>query len=93
MTQGYGKLKTQTRKMVRKRLSELVDLFEPWVRIPDNFGPGQRQRLFSPLADLLALPVTSPRAGYIMPGNTQQVPGLAGHGGRALRLTQYGRLL
>ena len=45
---GYGRLGTYVRKSGRESISGLVELFSPWVELPERFGRQLRQRLFSP---------------------------------------------
>ena len=49
------------RRLTHAPLGELVDLFEPWLRLPATFGAPAKNRLFSPLTHLLALSLPSPR--------------------------------
>jgi len=55
MSRGCRCLSTHARRLTHAPLGELVDLFEPWLRLPATFGAPARNRLFSPLTHLLAL--------------------------------------
>ncbi len=48
MSNGYGHLSAQLRKTRHAPLTELVQLFGPWVELPNRFAERIRERLFSP---------------------------------------------
>lgn len=61
MNRGCRRLSAHARRLTHAPLGELVDLFEPWLRLPATFGAPARNRLFSPLTHLLALPFSDLR--------------------------------
>jgi hypothetical protein len=60
MRQSTGRLERQSAVWSRATPGELSEAFGPWVSLPQGFGGGKRTRLFSPLTDLMALPLSSP---------------------------------
>jgi len=61
MSRGCRRLSAHARRLTHAPLGELVDLFEPWLRLPATFGAPAKNRLFFPLTHLLALSLPSPR--------------------------------
>ena len=57
MTKKLGILKAGRRRVQSETLQELRDLFQPWLSLPEDFGKGAYERLFSPLTHLLAIPL------------------------------------
>lgn len=55
MTKKQGILRVGQRRAQHETLQELRDLFQPWLRLPENFGKGAYERLFSPLTHVLAI--------------------------------------
>jgi hypothetical protein len=83
MARGPGRFATRVRRLREHLLSDLGELFEPCVQLPETFGNPARRRLFSPLANVLALSVPGLLCRRLVPGGREEVPGLAGpRGGR-----------
>lgn len=59
MTTKPGIVLTGRRRAQRETVQELRELFRPWLSLPKEFGKGAYDRLFSPLAHLLAIPLPS----------------------------------
>ena len=57
MAAGIGRFAGRVRRLREHTLADLGTLFGPWVRLGAAFGNPKRRRLFSPLTDLLALPL------------------------------------
>jgi hypothetical protein len=57
MAQKQGILQAGRRRAQSETLQELRNLFEPWLSLPEHFGKGAYDRLFSPLTHLLAFPL------------------------------------
>ncbi len=58
MTKKQQIVQVGRRRAQSETVQELRDLFEPWLRLPKDFGNGAYDRLFSPLTHLLAILVT-----------------------------------
>ncbi len=52
-------IETGRRRAQNETVQELRDLFAPWLSLPEDFGKGAYDRLFSPLTHLLAIPRAS----------------------------------
>ena len=57
MTKKQGILKAGRRHAQTETVQEFRDLFKPWLGLPEGFGKGAYDRLFSPLTHLLAIPL------------------------------------
>ena len=93
MRPAISPLGQRARSLAQAPFAHLARLLGPWLCLPERFGQPQRERLFSPLACLLALPGPSPRAGPSVRRSPQKFSLLAGAPPRARRLAQYGGLL
>ena len=67
MPNSTGRFAQRVRGLREHSLAELGTLFDPWVQLADDFGQPKRNRLFSPLTDLLALPGSGPLRGRLLP--------------------------
>ena len=93
MTKKQGILQAGRHRAQSETVQELRDLFRPWLNLPGDFGKGAYDRLFSPLTHLLALPLAGLGRGRQLPGDTQEVPRLAGTREEEDGVAQYGGLL
>ena len=57
MTKKQGILRAGGRRAQSETLQELRNLFQPWLSLPEHFGKGAYDRLFSPLTHLLVIPL------------------------------------
>jgi len=57
MTSKHAILQAGRRMAQSETVQELRDLFKPWLSLPQDFGKGAYDRLFSPLTHLLAIPL------------------------------------
>ena len=93
MTKGYGRVTQRVKTVAKAPLGELLQLFGPWVRLPEDFGAPERQRLFSPLTHLLAVSIAGLGCRRFLPRGRAQVPGVVGHRRGQERFPQHRRLL
>ena len=93
MTNKQGILQAGRRRAQTESVQELRNLFQPWLALPQDFGKGAYDRLFSPLTNLLALPLAGLGSERYVPGGAQEVPRLAGAREEGDRLAQNGGLL
>jgi len=93
MSNGYSPLSAEIHITTKTTLSELVELFAPWVELPERFGHNIRDRLFSPLTDVLAVPVSGVCRRSLVHRGAEQVSRLVGLGTRTNRQPQHRRLL
>jgi len=63
MRPGTARFKTTRRAVADTPFARRHELFDPWLRVPEDFGRPARNRLFSPLARLLAFSRPGARAG------------------------------
>jgi len=89
MAVGSGRFAGPVRQLREHTLAELGTLFGPWVRVGAGFGNPKRRRLFSPLADVLALPLPGLLGRRLLSSRGPQVPRLAGHPGWGLGVPQH----
>jgi hypothetical protein len=71
------RLNKTAKSIAKAGYGELMQLFGPWVPLPQDFGSPQRERLFFPLTHLLALSRSGFGRRCIVPRGTAQFPGLA----------------
>lgn len=57
MRTKQGILQAGRRRAQSETVQELRDLFQPWLSLPQDFGKGAYDRLFSPLTHLLVIPL------------------------------------
>lgn len=50
MSYGPGSLATCLSRISQHSLSDLTEIFHPWIDLPETFGPPGRRRLFCPLS-------------------------------------------
>jgi len=87
MSTTIGTLRRKAQTFGNSGLRELMGVFTPWLDLAEAFGKPARNRLFSPLKNLLALLGSSVVCGPLVSGGRSQIPGLArldrGQGGLA----------
>jgi hypothetical protein len=67
MASGVRRVAAEVRRLRQQKAWELGGLFSPWLELPESFGNPKRRRLFSPLADVLALPLPGALGGQGVP--------------------------
>jgi hypothetical protein len=58
MKTASNKLRSSVTALRQSPVAEIKAVFDTWLRVPEGFGNPDRIRLFSPLAHLLALPLS-----------------------------------
>jgi hypothetical protein len=58
MPAGYRLLQNQITRVKTKTVDELMTLWKPWIHLTKILGTPQRNRLFSPLTDILVIPLS-----------------------------------
>ena len=58
MESGYRLLQNQITRLKTKTIGEIMTLWGPWTHLTEILGTPQRMRLFSPLTDLLVVPLS-----------------------------------
>lgn len=89
MAKGRGRFAGRVRRLREHTLAELGTIFEPWVDADAAFGNPKRRRLFSPLTDVLALPLPGLLGRRLLSSHGPQVPRVAGRQGRGLGVPQH----
>ena len=77
MASSVGRVAAEVRRLRQQKVWELGGLFAPWLELPEGFGNPKRRRLFSPLANVLALPHAGALGGQSLPGGGPPLPRLA----------------
>ena len=77
MSRSRGQLRNRTRTFQNASLCELMGVFTPWLDLANSFGRPERNRLFSPHENMLALLGPSAVGGRLLPGSRTRVPGVA----------------
>ena len=77
MRKGFPRLAKTVKTIANSDYGELRHLFEPWVSLPKGFGSPKRERLFSPLTDLLAFSGARRYGRRLVPSGVERLPGLA----------------
>ena len=93
MNRSTGQLRNKTRTFQNASLGELMGVFTPWLDLTKSLGKPERNRLFSPHENRLALLDPSAVGGRIVQGSRTQVPGVARVDRRHAGLAQFGRVL
>jgi hypothetical protein len=78
MPSGYRLLQNQITRFKTKTVDEIMTLWKPWVHLTKILGPPQRMRLFSPLTDLLAVPLSGPGGRSLLPNRGPEILIVAG---------------
>lgn len=78
MTRGIGVLGTRVRQAREWLISDLGEVFGKWLELPDTFGHPIRKRLFSPLADVLAIPLPDSLTRGVLSRGGEEVPRVVG---------------
>lgn len=62
MPSGYPLIKNQITRLKPKTVDEIMALWGPWAHLTQILGKSKRMRLFSPLTDFLAIPLSGFRS-------------------------------
>jgi hypothetical protein len=73
MPSGYRLLQHQITRVKTKTVDELMTLWDPWIHLTNLLGAPQRRRLFSPLTNLLAVPLSSPGGRSLLPNGSPKI--------------------
>ena len=57
MRKTSGRLKNKAARFRKNSVEKISEVFGPWVELPPGFGRQIRNRLFSPLKNLLVVPL------------------------------------
>jgi hypothetical protein len=93
MPSGYRLLHNQVTRLKTKTVDEIMTLWNPWIHLTQILGPPQRMRLFSPLTDLLAVPLSGPGGRSLLPNSGPEIFIVAGPENGKERLAQHRLLL
>jgi len=73
MPSGYHLLQNQTTRIKSKSVGEIMTLWDPWIHLTKILGTPQRMRLFSPLTDLLVVPLSGPGDRSLLPNGGPEI--------------------
>jgi hypothetical protein len=93
MPSGNRLLQNQITRLRTKNVDEIMSLWGPWTYLTEILGTPKRMRLFSPLPDLLVVPLSSPRGRSLLPNGGPEIFIVAGPENGKERLTQHRLLL
>lgn len=93
MAHTHGRLKAQAQKLTTPSPTHIEEVFSSWVNLPRNLGRPARQRLFSPLTHLLAVPLPSPLEDAVVQRDLADISRVARLRAGGDRLAQHRRLL
>jgi hypothetical protein len=82
MNHPLARVRAQRRRVERLTPGELAPLAKPWLRLSSAFGNPGRERLFSPLSNLLALSGAGVGRRPVLPGGGPELCRMVGFGGR-----------
>ncbi len=63
MTQTYGRLGTEIRKLKSSSGMDIEEMFGKWINLAEDFGQAVRKRLFFPLTCLLVVSLSDAHKG------------------------------
>jgi hypothetical protein len=86
MQKGYGRLGAQLKRIGKGSVAQIESLFAGLVNLRENFANPVRLRLFFPLKDVLAVPLSGAQRRYILQGDPSQISGMAGRTGIRRRI-------
>jgi len=58
MNNSSGRFDKVAERLSNWPVEQISEAFEGWVELPEDFGAAERERLFSPLSNFLAVPFT-----------------------------------
>jgi len=93
MSSGYRLLQNQVTRLKTKTVDEIMTLWNPWIHLTQILGPPQRMRLFFPLTDLLAVPLSGFGGRSLLPNRGPEIFIVAGPENGKERLPQHCLLL
>jgi len=73
MPSGYRLLQNQITRVKTKTVGEIRTLWDPWIHLTKILGTPQRRRLFSPLTDLLVVPLSGPGDRSLLPNGGPEI--------------------
>ena len=93
MPSGYRLLQNQITRVKTKTVDEIRTLWGPWIHLTKILGTPQRRRLFSPLTDILAVPLAGPGDRSLLPNGGPEIFIVADPENGKERLAQHRLLL
>ncbi len=73
MPSAYPLLQHQITGLKTKTVDEIMTLWTPWIHLAKILGTPQRNRLFSPLTDILVVPLSSPGNRSLLPNGGPKI--------------------
>ena len=93
MPSGYRLLQNQVTRLKTKTVDEIMTLWNPWTHLTKILEPPQRRRVFSPLTNLLVVPLSSLGGRSFLPNRGPEISIVAGPENGKERLPQHRLLL
>ena len=93
MPSPYRLLQNQITRVKTKTVDEIMTLWGPWVHLSKILGTPQRNRLFSPLTDILVVPLSGPGDRSLLPNGGPEIFIVADPENGKERLAQHRLLL
>jgi hypothetical protein len=93
MPSGYHLLQNQITRVKSKTVDEIMALWGPWTHLTEILGTPQRMRLFSPLTDLLVVPLSGLGGRSLLPNGGPEISIVADPEKGKERLAQHRLLL
>ena len=69
----YRLLQNQITRVKTKTVDEIMALWGPWIHLTQILGTPQRNRLFSPLTDILVVPLSGPGNRSLLPNGGPEI--------------------
>jgi hypothetical protein len=73
MPSGYRLLQNQITRVKTKTVDEIRTLWGPWIHLTKILGTSQRRRIFSPLANILVVPLSGPGDRSLLPNGGPEI--------------------
>jgi len=73
MPAGYRLLQNQITRVKTKTVDEFMTLWRPWIHLTKILVTPQRNRLFSPLTDILVIPLSGPGNRSLLPNGGPEI--------------------
>ena len=93
MPKEIGKFRERIRRLGKSSVAQLGEFFARWVKLPENFGDPKRERLFSPLKNLLDVFIPGAFSRRIMQGSASRIPCVDSRRRGEGRFAKHGGLL
>ena len=93
MPSGYRLLQNQITRLRTKTVDEILTLWGPWTHLTEILGTPERMRLFSPITDILVVPLPGPGHRSLLPNGGPEIFIVADPENGKERLAQHRLLL